>query len=288
MQHRCVGTRVAEPDPVEHQQPVAPGRHHRRGGQNDRRLRVEHLDDAFGAHRRPRDHHRDEGGHHDRDEDLQQVGQERRQRADLHQPRVHPQAAEPQHRDARHVEHQQDHREDQRLQPAGAGGHRREVRVGLPEPRRLQRLADERPHHPDPADLLAQHPVHLVDHRLHPAEPGHHPDDDHADRPRQHRDGHRDQPRQPGVLAQRHDDPADAHDRRGDQHRAGGEHEHLHLLDVVRASGDQRRRAEPRHLLRGELARRGGRPRPAPAPRGRSRCARRGARPRSSRPPARG
>ena len=254
VQHRGVRAGVAEPHPVEHQQAVAPLRGHRLRREGDRRPRVEHLDDALGADRGPRDHHRHERGHHDRHEDLQQVGQERRQRPDLHQPGVHPDPAEPQHRDAGHVEHEDHDREDQRLQPPRTGGDRREIRVRPREPGGLQRFADERPHHPDPADLLAQHPVDLVDHRLHPAEPRHHPADDHPDGPGQHRDADRDQPRQARVLPQRHDDPAHAHDRRGDQHRARGEHEHLHLLDVVRAPRDQRRGAEPVHLAGGELA----------------------------------
>ena len=39
-----------------------------------------------------------------------------------------------------------------------------------------------------------------------------------------------------------------------DRHRAGHQHEHLHLLHVVGVAGDQRRRAELRDLAAGERA----------------------------------
>ena len=44
-------------------------------------------------------------------------------------------------------------------------------------------------------------------------------------------------PAEAEVLAQRHDHAADHHDRRGDRDRAGHQHQHLHLLDVVGARG---------------------------------------------------
>ena len=108
----------------------------------------------------------------------------------------------------------------------------------------LDGLADERPDHPDAGDLLAQDPVHPVDAGLHQPEAGDHPGDDEADRQEQHRDADREQPGQPEVLAHRHQHAADHHDRRRDHHRAGHQHQHLHLLDVVGVAGDQRRRPE--------------------------------------------
>ena len=49
-------------------------------------------------------------------------------------------------------------------------------------------------------------------------------------------------------------DAADREDGRRDQDRAGDEHEHLHLLHVVRGAGDERRGAELGDLPLGEVA----------------------------------
>ena len=46
------------------------------------------------------------------------------------------------------------------------------------------------------------------------------------------------------VLTQRQHDTADERDRRHHEQGARHQHEHLHLLDIVRDPGDQRRRAE--------------------------------------------
>ena len=50
--------------------------------------------------------------------------------------------------------------------------------------RALLRLAHERPHHPDAGDLLAQHPVDLVDALLHQPERRHHPRHEQAEHDR--------------------------------------------------------------------------------------------------------
>jgi hypothetical protein len=69
------------------------------------------------------------------------------------------------------------------------------------------------------------------------------PDDD-----EQHGHGHPDEPGQPGVFAEGHDDAADAHDRGGHHEVEGHQHEHLHLLHVIGAAGDQGGRAEAAEL----------------------------------------
>ena len=184
------------------------------GGGHDRRFGIEDCTDPVGGHRRPRDHaSKHEGGHHHRHQDLHQIGQEGDEGADLHGAVVDPDAAEPQHRHARDVEHQHHRREDRRHPPADASA--TSVRSSLARPNRagLDLLPDERPHHPDAAGLFAQHPVDGVDPALHEAEPRHHPADDEADDGDQDRDGGRHQPGQADVLAQRHDHPADHHDR---------------------------------------------------------------------------
>ena len=270
-QHRGLRARVLELHAAQLDRAPPGRRGHGRGRVGDRRLGAEHLADPLGADRRPGHHHHHEGGHHHRHQDLHQVGQERRQCADLQLAAVDPPGAEPEHRDAGGVEDQHHGREDQRLQPADPQRGLGQVVVGPVEPDRLVRLAHERPDHPDPGQLLAQHPVHRVDPHLHGPEVRHHPADDqtdHADHQR-HRDEH--QPGQFDVLAQRHHHSADAHDRGGDQHGAGDHDQHLDLLDVVRGPGDQGRRPELRDLLAGEpvdLAEDGGAQVPAEAHRG--------------------
>ena len=219
-----------------------------------RGLRVEHLRDPVTAHRRPRHHHQHEGRHHHRHQDLHQVGEERGQRPDLHLPVVDAVTSEPDHRDAGDVHDEHHEREHGGHPPPRAQGHVGQVVVGLPEPLSLVGLADERADDPDPGDLLPQDPVDLVDARLHLAEVGHHPADDEADADEQRRDDDGEDPAQAEVLAQRHDDAADHHDRRGHDHGAGHQHQHLHLGHVVGAARDQRRCAELLHLAGGEGA----------------------------------
>ena len=92
-----------------------------------------------------------------------EVGQEGRQRADLHGAGIDPEAAEPQHGDAREVHDQHDGREDRRHPATDADRHVGQVGVGFAEPLGLDRFADERPDHPDAGDLLAQHLVDGVE-----------------------------------------------------------------------------------------------------------------------------
>src|SRR5699024_6229542 len=72
-------------------------------------------------------------------------------------------------------------------------------------------------------------------------------DDDQQDR---HRDP--DQPGQPGVLPDGHDDSADGHDRHHDHEVQRHESDHLDLLNVVRPARDQGGGAELRHVLSAE------------------------------------
>ena len=145
------------------------------------------------------------------------------------------------------------------------------ARVGLREALPLEGLPGERPDHPDAGQLLAQHPVDAVDQPLHAAEDRQHPRHDQVVGHRQHRHADQQQPGQPGVLVDRHDDAADAHDRRGHQDGGGHLDQHLDLLDVVGGAGQQRRRAEPGGLALGErrstwwnIAERRSRPKPIP------------------------
>ena len=121
-------------------------------------------------HLGPGHHDEHERGHHHGHQDLQQVGQERGQRADLHAAAGHQVPAEPQHGHAGEVQHQQDRGEHQRHQPPDGQRHGEQVGAGAVEPLVLGPLPDERADHPDAGDLLAQHPVDLVDPLLHQPE----------------------------------------------------------------------------------------------------------------------
>ena len=132
--------------------------------------------------------------------------------------------------------------------------HRGEVVVGLGEPLGLVGLADERTDHPDAGDLLAEHPVDVVEPLLDEPERRDHVGDDDADADEQHGHDHDDQPGEPEVLPHRHHDAADHHDRDGHRHQAGHHRQHLHLLDVVRRAGDQRGCAVRRDLAAREAA----------------------------------
>ena len=216
---------------------------------DDCRRRGQHLGDAFGAHRGARQHHQQDRGHQHGHQDLHEVGQERDQRPDLHLAGVDAQAAEPDERHAGHVDHQGGDRQQQRLQSADRQCGVGQRAVGLAEAGPLERLPGERPDDANARELFAQHAIDAVDEALHGAvdrqQSGHDPV---VGQP-QHRHADHQQPGQPGILVQRHRDAPDAHDGRGDQHRARHLQQHLNLLDVVGGAGQQRRRTEPGGLL---------------------------------------
>ena len=145
-------------------------------GGDDRRLRVEHLLDAVRAHRGTRREHRDERRHHHRHQDLDEVAEERDQRADLHlagcrcgSPPIQIAAT------LDTLSTSIDGREHERHQPAGAQRRHRELVVGVAEALGFVGLADERAHDADAGDLLAQDLVDAVDALLHHLELRHHP-----------------------------------------------------------------------------------------------------------------
>ena len=72
---------------------------------------LEHLGDAAGTDDGARQHHRHEGTHHDRRQNLQQVLQECGERADVDQALIYAVAAEPQDRAGGHVEDHRNERE---------------------------------------------------------------------------------------------------------------------------------------------------------------------------------
>ena len=122
-EHRVLGARVVEADVVELERAVLADVAYRVDRRDDAPVGVEHLLDAVGRHRGARDHRDHERGHHDRHQDLHEVGEVRDQRADLDLARVDAVGAEPQHGDARHVDEQVHRREHRRHQAAGAQRH---------------------------------------------------------------------------------------------------------------------------------------------------------------------
>jgi hypothetical protein len=113
-------------------------------------------------------------------------------------------------------------------------------------------LAGEGPNYPHPGKLVAQHPVDAIDQILHAAEQWQHVRNDPVVGHGHHRDADQQEPGQRGLLMNGHDDAADAHDRRGDQHGGRGLHQKHDLTHVVGAAGQQRRGAEPGRFLLGE------------------------------------
>ncbi len=176
----CVGARVAGSRTSRNSSCAAPGDSGTgRAGGTTEDVGVEHLlmRSAQTAARGIMISH--ERGHHHRHQDLHQVAEERRQRADLHLARC---------RSGWRRTSSTATLETLRMsmtignisaisRPARSAVSVRSA-LARRSARRLVRLADEGPHHPDAGDLLAQHPVDLVDALLHEPELRHHLADD--------------------------------------------------------------------------------------------------------------
>src|SRR5690554_2450912 len=214
---------------------------------------VQHLPYAVGGDVGARQEHEQHGGHEHGYEDLDQVGDVGGQGADLHQPGVHAQAAEPEDGDGAEVQHQTHEREHGGHPLAHVERDVGELAVGLPEALGFVRLANEGADDADTADLLAHDLVHPVDALLHHLEARHRPPDDEAHGGGQH--GHRygHQPGEAHVLSQGHDQPTHGHDGGGDQHREGHVEQGLDLQHVVGVAREQRGGAEAGDLAGGEL-----------------------------------
>ena len=105
-----------------------------------------------------RQQHDDEGRHHDGHQDLDEVAEEREERADLHRAVLDPEGSEPEHRDARHVEHEHHDREHEGEQTTGAQRGVGELLVGDREALDLDALAHEGADDADAGQLLAHAP----------------------------------------------------------------------------------------------------------------------------------
>src|SRR5690606_34165190 len=93
-----------------------------------------------------------------------------------------------------------------------------DVSVGVPEAFGLDPLPHEGAHYAHAGQLLAQDPVDAVELALEGPEQGDHAADDPDRDHEEHGHGYRDDPAEPDVLAQRHDDPADRQQRSGHEH----------------------------------------------------------------------
>ena len=120
MQHGLLPSRISERDIAELDTAGHVGRFDRVHRVGDGRLGVDDLLEPCRAGSRAwhEDHH--EGGQHDGEEDLQDVGEEGNQVADRHLASVDQMTAEPDHRHARDVHDQKQGRKRQRKQPVDA------------------------------------------------------------------------------------------------------------------------------------------------------------------------
>ena len=199
---------------------------------------AEHLGDAAGTDNGARQHHRHESAHHDCRQNLEQVLQESRERADVDQPIIHAMTAKPQHRARGHIEDHRNKREHHHEKPADVQGQAGDVLIFFGKALGLIGLAHEGAHHADAGDLLAQGAINGIQLVLHGTEERHEAGNDNGDGAEQNRHGYPYQPGQAGVFAHGHDDAADGHDGCG-HHEVQHHHvDHLHLLDVIGATGD--------------------------------------------------
>ena len=177
---------------------------------------------------------------------------ERRQGAHADVAVSDPVAAEPRCQDDRDVHDEHDDREHHRHQPADRYCHVHVGAVGVTETVLLIAFLDEGADDSDAHDLLAHDAVDGVELLLHLPEQRTHLTNDQAHADDQRRYDDEQEPGQLHILAQRHEDASDAHDRSHDHERERHEHDHLDLLDVIGRAGDQGRCAELRNLTRGE------------------------------------
>ena len=136
----------------------------------------------------PATYRQEETGHHDRHQDLDQVGQEGPQRADCHLPRLDPVSTEPEHGHAEYVQDQHHDREDRGDQSADRRRRGREARrwprrsaslvLGSRTNARTTRM---------PVICSRSTRFTRVDARLHQSEQRTHLADDQRDRDGQHR-----------------------------------------------------------------------------------------------------
>ena len=160
--------------------------------------------------------------------------------------------AKPQHRARGHVEDHRNEREHHHEKPADVQGQAGDVFIFLGKALGLIGLAHEGTHHADAGDLLAQGAIDGIQLVLHGTEERHEAGNDNGDGAEQNRHGHPHQPGHSGVFAHGHDDAADGHDGCG-HHEVQHHHvDHLHLLDVIGAAGNERRRAKAAHVLSGQ------------------------------------
>jgi len=169
-EHRLLGVRVAELDVTELD--AADERHVAHGvrGVDDGRLGVQHLLDALGRGGGAGHHHEQDGRHDDREEDLDDVGEEGGQIADRHGALGDLLAAEPHDGNGREVHDDGDHREHQGEKAVHPERGLGQVSVGLAEARLFVPRTIESTDHADAAQDLARDLVHAVDLRLHRGE----------------------------------------------------------------------------------------------------------------------
>ena len=234
-----LAARVAEAHAAKLHPALEPGQGRGAGLVGHLHLGVEQLEDALGGGPRPGDLRRDEAQRHDRHEQEAQVAVERHQLPQSQRVAEDERPAHAHHHERAQVgeeAHQGEvvgHRvDDAQIQP-------QQRRVDALVALRLARLARERAHHAQAAQVLLQHRVELAQGALHLSEQRAHVAHERAEDPHDGGDGRQRRHRQHGVDAHQQHRAAHQHQPRGRELDDPRAHEGAHLLDVVGEPGEQ-------------------------------------------------
>ena len=253
VQDRSLGARVGEADVAERRRrrletglrwPLPDLRGAVAVGRTVTAVGVKDGSDPLGAHGGPGAGHQHVHGHHDGQQNLQDVGDERRQGAELHLAGLDPVAAEPDNGHRGKVHHDHDQRQHPGDQQRGLQVVARQPVVCLPAKRRISWSCRTKARMTLAPMICSRRTSPVRSRRSWPVPvQRHEAADDEVHDGQQHRHNDDDHRGERHVLLQRQDNAARAHDRCRDEH---GEHQHregLDLLGVVGGPGDEALRA---------------------------------------------
>ena len=205
----------------------------------DGRLRIEHLFDSVRRHTGPWQHDGNHGKHQKGHDDLHGIGHKGHHIPHLQIAGIDSLCAEPDDHHCDPVHNQHHHRHHKIHHPVGKQLGFHQIGVGLVKPLFLELFpgkgADDQKARKDfPGDKV--HPVHQL---LHDFEFGHGDIDQRQDKDKNRCHRHRNDPPHPGPGPGHFDNSAQSQDRRVDNHTQKHDGNHLHLLDIVGAPGNQ-------------------------------------------------